>query len=336
MHISWKWRLKSKVYDFKYARDLLFYSLSRRERSKPLVRYSAPGSIPSSYDNPVCLFCTYDKESFIRDSVYYYLNELVLSGFDVVFISSSETIINADLKKLSGLCIKIINRENKGYDFYGWKTGLEEYPQYSAHSGLLLANDSVLGPLFSIRNIINEIENCNADVVGMTDSFLYYPHLQSYFIFCKKSVVLSEEFIRFFNQVSETNLKIAIIRKYEVGFSRLLGHRFRLSALYNVEHAFARARDLERPQNWMDPTFRLWKLLITEFKFPFLKKNVLTGQDISIQEISAVLAESGSTFDIGILAGWIWGKRPSKFGQSNNNQSGQQTTPSDSADSGSG
>ena len=317
MHIPWKWRLKSKVYDFKYLRDLLFDSLSRRERSKPLVRYSAPGSIPSSYDNPVCLFCSYDKESFIRDSVYYYLNELVLSGFDVVFISSSEAITNTDLKKLSGLCIKIINRENKGYDFYGWKTGLEEYPQYSAHSGLLLANDSVLGPLFSIRNIINEIENCNADVVGMTDSFLYYPHLQSYFIFCKKSVILSEEFTRFFNQVSETNLKIAIIRKYEVGFSRSLRHRFRLLALYGVENALTRARDVERPKNWIDPTVNLWKLLITELGFPFLKKSILTRKGISIHEISTVLVRSGSTFDISTLAAWILEKRSSKSEQSN-------------------
>lgn len=317
MHISWKWRLKSKVYDFKYARDLLFYSLSYRKHSKPLVRYSAPGSIPSSYDNPVCLFCSYDEESFIRDSVYYYLNELVLSGFDVVFISSSETITNADLKKLSGLCIKIINRENKGYDFYGWKTGLKEYPQYSAHSGLLLANDSVLGPLFSIRNIINEIENCNADVVGMTDSFLYYPHLQSYFIFCKKSVVLSEEFIGFFNQVSETNLKIAIIRKYEVGFSRLLGHRFRLLALYSVENALTRAQDVERPKNWIDPTVNLWKLLITELGFPFLKKSIFTRKGVSIHEISAVLVRSGSAFDISTLAAWILEKRSSKSEQSN-------------------
>ena len=316
MKVSWKWHLKARVKDFKYIRDLLFYSLSHRGRSKPLLRYSAQGSISPSYDNPVCFFCSYDEESIVRECVYYYLNELVLAGFDVVFISSSDIITNADLKTLSGLCVRIINRENKGYDFYGWKTGLENYPQYSAHSGLLLANDSVLGPLFSIRTIINEIANCNADVVGMTDSFLYYPHLQSYFIFCKKSVILSEEFIGFFNQVIETNLKVAIIRKYEIGFSRLLGHRFRFAALYSVENAFARAQDPGRPKNWIDPTVRLWKLLITELGFPFLKKSILTRKGVSIHEISTVLVNSGSTFDINLLAGWIAEKYPSKSAQS--------------------
>ena len=93
--------------------------------------------------------------------------------------------------------MRIINRENKGYDFYGWKTGLEKYTRYKDHVGLLLANDSVIGPLFSISNIVSTLENCDADVIGMTDSFQFHPHLQSYFLYCKKNVVLSEEFLRF-------------------------------------------------------------------------------------------------------------------------------------------
>ena len=182
------------------------------------------------------------------------------------------------------------------------KIGLAKYPQYGAHAGLLLANDSVLGPLFSIHDIIARLENDDAEIVGMTDCFQIYPHLQSYFLYCKKSVILSKEFIDFFNRVEALELKAAIIRKYEIGFSRLLSHRFRLSALYNLESALDRIQYVDRPKKWIEPTFHLWKPLVTEFKFPFLKKSLLTRRGVSIEEISVTLAESSSAYDIRILA----------------------------------
>src|SRR5687768_12813896 len=135
-----KWPLKAIVKDLRYFRDLSFYLLTREKiTEKPLVRLHKEGVL-SNYDRPVCLFCSYDKENIVKENVYYYLNKLMLAGFDIVFISSSDTIVDADLEKLSKCCIKIINRENRGYDFYGWKTGLEKYPQYKFHVGLLLAN----------------------------------------------------------------------------------------------------------------------------------------------------------------------------------------------------
>ncbi|MDQ3185973.1 MAG: rhamnan synthesis F family protein [Pseudomonadota bacterium] len=301
-----KWPIKAIVNNFKYFRDLSLYLLTRKRQSeKPLIRYYKEGLILPSYDRPVCFFCSYDKENVVRENVYYYLEQLALAGFDIVFISSSDAISDADLKKLSECCIKIISRENKGYDFYSWKTGLEKYPQHISHKGLLLANDSVLGPLFSIKDIIARLENHGADIVGMTDCFLFYPHLQSYFLYCKNSVIVSEEFIGFFKRVDVLELKMAIIRRYEVGFSRSLGRRFKLSALYNLESVVDPVRYIERPKKWIEPTSHFWKPLITEFKFPFLKKSLLTRRGVSIEKIAAALAESGSTYDVDILTDWI-------------------------------
>jgi lipopolysaccharide biosynthesis protein len=301
-----KWPLKAIFKDLQYRRDLALQLLARKAtRALPLVRFYAEGSISPDYDKPVCFFCSYDAEGIVRENVHHYLDELVLAGFNIVFISSSDAIRDADMEKLSRCCIRIMNRENKGYDFCGWKAGLEKYAEYKYHSGLLLANDSVLGPLFSISDIIAQFDRCEADIVGMTDSFHFYPHLQSYFIYCKKNVVLSEEFVQFFREVDTLELKVAIIRKYEVGFSRHLARRFRLRALYGLEPVLARVDYHQRPVNWIEPTFHLWKPLITEFKFPFLKKSVLTRRGVSLEELGAVLAESGSSYDLDILNDWI-------------------------------
>ena len=303
--LSIKWAVKGVITDLKYARDLSFHLLKReKEGEKPLVRLYEKAISPR-YDRPVCFFCSFDKDSVVRANVYYYLNALMLAGFDIVFISSSSMISGSDLEKLSRCCIAIINRENKGYDFYGWKTALEKYPEYREHSGLLLANDSVLGPFFSIDNIIARLEGSEADIVGMTDSFRFYPHLQSYFLYCKKKAVSSDEFLRFFAEIEVLEFKPAIVRRYEVGFSRFLSRRFRLAALYSLEQVLAQTDYNHRPLQWVESTFHLRKPLITELGFPFLKKSVLTRKGVSLGEVSAILAEAGSSYETEILNDWM-------------------------------
>jgi hypothetical protein len=297
-----RWPVKMIVKDLSYARDLSVYLLMREKvRKEPLVRLNEEGLVSPDYTKPVCFFCSYDYQNVVRKNVYQYLDALARAGFNIIFISSSDGISVSDLEKLSRCCMRIINRENKGYDFYGWKTGLEKYARYKEHAGLLLANDSVIGPLFSISDIVTTLENCDADVIGMTDSFQFHPHLQSYFLYCKKNVVLSEEFLRFFREVDIHEFKNVVIRKYEVGFSRLLRHRFRLAALYSLEPTLARIDFNQRPIRWIEPTLHLWKPLITEFRFPFIKKSVLTRKGVSVGEVLPVLAETASRYNMDIL-----------------------------------
>ncbi|SDZ12608.1 rhamnan synthesis F family protein [Nitrosomonas sp. Nm33] len=303
MKTSAFWHTKKIVEDLRFLRDTSVYMIAKRAAyEKPIVRYSERGYLAPNYDRPVCFFCGYDEKNIIKKNVYRYLNELMQAGFDIVFISSNEIVSDADLEKLSKFCIRIIVKENRGYDFYGWKIGLQEYPQYHSHSALLLANDSVLGPLFSIHKIIARLENDDADIVGMTDSLHFLPHLQSYFLYCKKSVMVSEEFTDFFSRVEVLGFKMAIVKKYEIGFSRLLGRRFKLSALYSLDSILNRIHCTDRPKNWIDATVYLWKPLVTEFKFPFLKKNLLIKKGVSIEEISEVLARSDSNYTVDMLA----------------------------------
>ena len=301
-----KWRVKSILKDLGYQCELLLCVLTRGQSSnEPHIRYNVEGAISPDHVRPLCLFSSYDSESVVRESVYHYLRQLEMAGFDTVFISTSASISESDLKKLAGCCIRIISRENRGYDFYSWKVGLESYPQYHEHAGFLLANDSVYGPLFGFGDIITRLENCDADIVGMTDNFRHYPHLQSYFIYCKRPVVLSKEFINFFDQVKVIQLKSAVVRKYEVGFARILGKQFRLAALYPLEDMLDQTAYLERPKSEIDPTFRLWKLLIVKFKFPFLKRSLLTRRGVSNHEVTSVLAQSDSDFDVNMLTGLV-------------------------------
>jgi hypothetical protein len=72
-----------------------------------------------------------------------------------------------------------------------------------------------------------------------------------------------------------------------------------------LESVLARVEYHQRPLAWVEPTFHLWKPLISEFKFPFLKKSLLTRKGVSLEEVSAVLAASGSPYNLDILDDWI-------------------------------
>jgi len=57
----------------------------------------------------------------------------------------------------------------------------------------------------------------------------------------------------------------------------------------------------EKPVKWVNP-FLFWKFLITEFKFPFLKKSLLTSKKIKdVGEIPSVITRY-TTYNLDIIS----------------------------------
>ena len=299
-------KIRSFWKSLEYRLELFFLLFTQGEdRLEPKVRISVGGATSPDHGRPVCIFSSYDDEGIVREIVYHYLQQLKMAKFDMVFVSTSPVLSELDLKKLADLCIRIISRENKGYDFYSWKVGLEHYPQHCEHAGLLLANDSVYGPFFDFGDIIEKLRCNQADIIGLTENNQYYPHLQSYFIYCKKPAFLSKEFRDFFDCVKVTSLKSVVIRQYEVGFAQRLSRRFKISALYPISNMSDQIRKLGYSEKDIDPTFRLWEELIIDFKFPFVKKSLVTRRRVGTNEVVSILAKSGSIFDINLLTGFV-------------------------------
>ena len=98
--MSLKWTVKAILKDLGYQCELLLCVLTRGQSSnEPHIRYNAERGISPDHVRPLCLFSSYDSESIVRESVYYYLRQLKMAGFDTVFISTSATIAGSDLKK---------------------------------------------------------------------------------------------------------------------------------------------------------------------------------------------------------------------------------------------
>lgn len=251
-----------------------------------------------------CVFSHYDPHGTVEPYVRGYLAELQRCGFQVVFVSTSPRLDTESQEALRELTAAVILRENIGYDFGSYKTGILFLRHMQAEpSRLLLTNDSVFGPLQPLAPLLPAHDDFG--LFGMTDSFDFSYHLQSFFILYGTPVLRSPEFAAFWDRVELLSpdvpgFKQKIILDYEVGGSQyFLNHGFPVAAAFPFRKTLATAMDhygtllaaAEAPGGVapaplkvrFNATHSFWEELI-ELGFPFIKRELLllnpTGADI--------------------------------------------------------
>lgn len=266
--------------------------IQRQGRTPRIISATKGAVAPKSRPN-LCLFAHYDRNAIVDDYVVYYLKQLHDANFETIVISTSERLCPDGLESARPFCREIVVRKNIGYDFGSWKVGLERAGDLSAYECLLLANDSVYGPLFSLPELLETMRRRDLDACGATDSWQLAYHLQSYFLLFQPSVFLSKCFARYWANLPYYRFKQTVIWNCELGFSRCLARaRFRLGAL--VEYDALRRRHsaaVENAENShftripVNPTHHLWQPLISECRFPFVKVELLRDNPKQLKNI---------------------------------------------------
>ena len=116
-------------------------------------------------------------------------------------------------------------RRHRAYDFGSYRLGLAEAESrgwLSSATHVLLCNDSVIGPLFDLEPLLLQMIQSPAPVWGLTESYLYSPHLQSYFLLMQADVAREPSVRTFFDAVVPQPSRHEVIQAYELGFSRLI------------------------------------------------------------------------------------------------------------------
>jgi len=122
-------------------------------------------------------------------------------------------------------CVCFLARRHGGYDFGSYRLGLAEAESrgwLNSASHVLLCNDSVIGPFFGLEPVVQKMIDSAAPVWGLTESYLYSPHLQSYFLLIRPEVILDPAVREFFDSVVPQLSRHDVIQAYELGFSRLI------------------------------------------------------------------------------------------------------------------
>jgi lipopolysaccharide biosynthesis protein len=226
----------------------------------------------------VCLFAHFDVQGTVDDYVKRYLRILKELSFSTVLISTSPLSADAQ-REIAPFCADIMLRPNAGLDFASWRDGLQKHGD-AVTGRLLLANDSVYGPIGDVHAALRRLTAQPYDFYGMAESLDVAPHLQSWFLLFENHVAQSAAFRNVLFQDFESFAKPEIIRKGEVGLSVALNKAgFVYRALYRPGRSGPVARNIP-----FNPTYYLWRELIENEGVPFLKVAVardrLSAEDI--------------------------------------------------------
>ncbi len=220
----------------------------------------------------ICYFAGHSVFKEFLDYVFDYLKRIREIEYEIVFISSS-TLTEKSVERLKEYCSVIIQKTNAGGDDFGaWKIALSETDYGAGLDSLILANDSVFGPMRSIKEDAKHLGE-EYDLWGYSINLEQAIHVQSYFLACNKKMIDSGFVRDFWSNVTLMKVKEKWITAYEIGFSQAALQRgFTIGAM-------ADARDLKDglklPSPYLNYTIAAWKELIVKYKFPVLKREVL-------------------------------------------------------------
>lgn len=144
-----------------------------------------------------------------------YLQELHEAGFWLLVVSTADFAEPLQWPHGIPASAVVLRRENSGYDFGSWAAVLHALPQIRRTDTVLLTNDSLVGPFWSLRPIFQDLAQSRADVVGLTDSTQLDHTLQSYFLAFKHGVLAEPPWRRFFANIRPQATKMGVVYRYE-------------------------------------------------------------------------------------------------------------------------
>ena len=136
----------------------------------------------------LCLFAHFDAFNRVEPYVLRYVEAIHSCDFEVVFISTA-MIPDTDCAALLRFCREVIRRPNTGLDFASWATGYAKYG-HNFEGELLLANDSVYGPIGKLDDALSRLRALPGDVRGMVEASVGSISKVGFFFFSEGSSVL--------------------------------------------------------------------------------------------------------------------------------------------------
>jgi len=265
----------------------------------------------------VCVYVHWDGAGEVRDHVLHHVRSLAETGLSVVFVTNAGFLRPDAMAALQDICAGVLIRSNVGYDFGAWREGFEilQLPRPNTEM-VVMANDSVYGPIRPLHDLIAAIDFSKADVWGCTESWQTRYHLQSYLMAFSPRVVASEAWGKFWGTVRPTWSKMWLVRLYEIGLTQaMLKAGFTCRAIWpyqslindldpellmdhteagpNLADPTIRARQYHtrhirnvvvarRPLN---PTSDLWRQLM-QARFPFIKRELLRDNPTHVPDVA--------------------------------------------------
>lgn len=229
------------------------------------------------------IFIFYDASGIVDPYVQKLLKSL-LPELDKLVIGVNGKITDDSKRKLEEYSESIFIRENRGFDASGYKEiflkfmANEDWKQWDE---VLLFNDTFYGPVVSWNLVFDKMkEQKNLDFWGLSryegDSFCdkgvgYPSHIQSYFLVCRKRLILSSLFWEFWNSFDYTINRREATEQFEIRFTTYFSEKgFTGKAYMDVLD-----KHIDMEQGCI-PYVRYPYELLSELHFPVIKRTAIT------------------------------------------------------------
>lgn len=276
----------------------------RRARggAPPLLRLEA-GTDPRAGARSVALYVHFAASGQVSEMVRRQLAMLARQGFAIVFITMAEAVPEADWHAARQHCALVAQRRNFARDFGAWQDlAAEARRRWPGATELLLANDSVLGPILPLDPVLAALRGGGEGLFGLTESIQGGPHLQSYFLLARGAAAVADLF-RFLLAMRMSHSKWLVVQRGELrvarwmrarghqvaalfGYRRLIeatladpAERAQLAAFHPLLRELERMPVAERDALFatqpLNPTHHFWLALVRRLGFPFLKTELI-------------------------------------------------------------
>lgn len=170
----------------------------------------------------ITLIAGYDANGVIHDYVVYLVR--ALSRVSDVYYYCDQEPNPSELAKLEGLVHYCGGARHGRYDFGSWSMLIDRlgWDHISSYDEMIIANDSIYGPMFDIAHTLDAMEQSNCDFWGITANDQISYHIQSYFMGFKRSVLASDKFRDFWGKVDYFQDHLDFVKKHEIELSSLL------------------------------------------------------------------------------------------------------------------
>jgi len=167
----------------------------------------------------------YAKDNHLRPVSERWLHALRAISSKLVLVYDQDQLKGVPTSYQNSDDVEIVVTRHGAYDFGSYQRGLaiaEQRRWLDGVSHILLCNDSVIGPFGSLDAFVRPMLESGDPLWGVTDSNLYRPHLQSYFLLMRRDLYQVHSIQSFFGNIAPQKSRHDVIQAYELGFSGLI------------------------------------------------------------------------------------------------------------------
>ena len=180
------------------------------------------------------IYFFYDANGIVDDYIPYMLDDLKKNVTDIQVVVNGK-INDEGIEKFKRYTDKVLIRENKGFDVWAYKEAMESlgWEKVDSYDELILMNFTVMGPLYPFSEMFDTMDAKDIDFWGITqfyeideDPFGTMPdgiipdHIQSHFIAVRKSLIQTEDFHKYWDEMPMITGYIDSVSRHEARFTK--------------------------------------------------------------------------------------------------------------------